>query len=390
MPEFAFVVNEPTPYRLSLLRRLSRELDGVRMHTIFTHTLDKPSMPWRETPGDELNPVHFKDHAIGDGGRFGPRAVRLFRAIRDYITQHRIQLIIIHGYADLTRILLIRWAKRAGIPLLVRGDSNVFSEGRIGWHKRWVKRRFLRWVMGNAAGLMPMGTCGRAFWRIYADHDLPTFTCPVEPDYAALQACTEADRNDFMQRHELDPARHRLMFAGRLVPIKGVDVLIDAFTHIADARPTWDLVIAGDGPQRAALEARVPASLHERVKFLGFLQFADTRACYHACDVLVLPSEYEPWALVVNEAVACGLAVVATDVVGAAAELVRHGVNGLLVAPRQRDALARALQDVTDHDRCAAMRAAAPRILADWRAAGDPVEGVRQALAHVGVAQSMN
>ena len=70
---------------------------------------------------------------------------------------------------------------------------------------------------------------------------------------------------------------------------------------------------------------------------------------------------------------------VATEVVGAAVELVRHQVNGLIVSPRSVGSMREALRELTHGDRCAKMRENAPAILAQWRAAADPVEGVRQA-----------
>jgi glycosyltransferase involved in cell wall biosynthesis len=157
---------------------------------------------------------------------------------------------------------------------------------------------------------------------------------------------------------------------------------LDAFERISEYRPDWDLVIVGDGPLRQELQARVPMRVRDRIKWLGFLQFEELISCYHSCDALVLPSEREPWALVINEAVASGLPVIATEVVGAAAELVRHGLNGLLVPPRNLEALVKALIEITNPDRNQQMRGAAPAILQQWRIAADPVEGVRQALRY--------
>jgi glycosyltransferase involved in cell wall biosynthesis len=176
------------------------------------------------------------------------------------------------------------------------------------------------------------------------------------------------------------------VYSGRLVPEKRVDLAIDAFACVAAQRPEWDLVIAGDGVLRAELEARVPAPLRPRVTWTGFLADpADVSAVYRLCDVLVLPSDYEPWALVVNEAAAAGLAVVSSSVVGAAHELVREGVNGALFPPGQVGAAAAALLSVTDPSRVDALRAGSARVLEAWRKQGDPVEGLRAALRHCGV-----
>ena len=111
----------------------------------------------------------------------------IFQRIRAYLTANDVDIVVLHGYDDLTRLSLLRWCKKAGIPCLVRGDSNVFKEGRAGALKHAVKRAFLRKLLDQVAGLMVMGTCGRAFYRSHADHDIPTFLCPVEPDYDALR-----------------------------------------------------------------------------------------------------------------------------------------------------------------------------------------------------------
>jgi glycosyltransferase involved in cell wall biosynthesis len=100
---------------------------------------------------------------------------------------------------------------------------------------------------------------------------------------------------------------------------------------------------------------------------------------------MVLPSDDEPWGVVINEAVAAGLAVVATDVVGAAAELVRDRVNGRIVAPNDPAPLAAALLDVTSPESLMAYRAACPSVLARWRHNADPVAGLLRALSHANV-----
>ena len=381
--DVAIISMSPAPYRLHVLRRIVREVPQARLHSIFTHAMDRATRhAWRMTIDPELNPVHFHRYALASRPRVSTVSIPHYRAIRRYLVEHRVRLVILHGYADLTRILLIRWAKRAGVPLVLTSDSNVFAEGRVRGVKRWAKTRFMRWLIRSVSGFMPMGTCGRAYLRAYADHDKPVFLFPYEPDYAALRNPDRAAVAAFAAKFKLSPQRKRMLFCGRFVADKRLDVLIDAFVRIADQRPDWDLVLAGEGKLLEALQARVPAALKHRVLFTGFLQFEETIPCYHNSDILVLPSEYEPWALVVNEAVACGLAVIATEVVGAAVDLVKHRTNGLLVPPRNVPAFAEAMLEATQPDRLAAMKAAAPDALARWQAAADPVQGVAAAVRH--------
>ena len=381
----AIISNEPTPYRLHVLKRLANELEGVEVHNIFTHTVATASMPWQMQVDEKLRPVYFPKNHLKAGRPVSFRHARLFRDIREYLEEHEIQMVILLGYNDLTRMMLIRWAKKVGLPVLLTADSNIFGDARTPVWVRFVKRRFVRWVLRRLAGLMPMGTCGRAYFRSYLDHQLPEFLFPYEPDYDLLRNIDPKRVEAFCEKHGLAPGRKRLLYSGRLVSVKRVDVLLEAFSRVALARPDWDVVIAGDGPLRQSLEGSLSDITRPRVKWLGFLQFDELVLAYRACDVLVHPSDYEPWALVINEAVACGLPVIATSVVGAAAELVRHGENGLIVAPRSVEAMTNAIWEMTRTDRYLEMKAGCAPALEAWRAAADPVEGVREALRYFGL-----
>jgi len=226
---------------------------------------------------------------------------------------------------------------------------------------------------------MPCGTLGQAYFEKYGATPERIFFFPCEPDYT-LGADVEP------RRLGLTEGRRRIVYSGRLVPVKRVDLLIDAFASIADERPDWDLLIIGDGPERKTLEARVPSSLQHRVTWTGFLDKQQTiAALYRQSDLLVLPSDFEPWAVVINEAAASGLAMIASDVVGAAAELVRDGVNGRIFPAGNLVALKDALLDVTQGERIDAMKAASAGVLADWQRRGDPITGLRKALEFSGV-----
>src|SRR5262249_7303244 len=158
----------------------------------------------------------------------------------------------------------------------------------------------------NATGIMPMGRLGQQYYEKYGARREKCYWVPYEPDYEHFARAGSEELEAFERRHGLDAGRRRLLYCGRLVEVKRVDLLLDAFAAVAGVRPEWDLVIAGDGPLRAGLEARVAAPVRGRVQWLGFLEVDAMRLAYHAADVLVLPSSFEPWAVVVNEAMAAG------------------------------------------------------------------------------------
>jgi len=142
------------------------------------------------------------------------------------------------------------------------------------------------------------------------------------------------------------PADSRLVgFVGRLSAQKGISCLLRAIAALPSAlRAAVHLVIAGDGEERCALndEART-LGVSDRTHFLG--SRSDTPAIYSALDVFVLPSEQEAFPMVVLEAMACGLPVIATDV-GDTARIVQDGVSGLVVPPGDVDSLRQALSQL--------------------------------------------
>lgn len=140
----------------------------------------------------------------------------------------------------------------------------------------------------------------------------------------------------------VSPTRCTLGFVGRLSPEKGLHFLLPA---LADASLAHiDLVIAGDGPERPAVEAKIAElRLQQRVRMLGYRR--DTQAIYAALDAFVLPSTVEAFPMVLLEAMACALPVLCTSV-GEVPRMVEHRVTGWRVAPGQPGELRAALAEI--------------------------------------------
>ena len=138
------------------------------------------------------------------------------------------------------------------------------------------------------------------------------------------------------------------LVVSRLVPIKNVALAVDAMAIAARERPDLRLLIVGDGPLRAALESRVAAlGVAGQVIFAGRVDHESVPDWYRSADLFVLSSEFDNSPNVVLEAMATGLAVVATDV-GGLRQYVRHGISGDLVPPGDAAALAAALARYAD------------------------------------------
>jgi glycosyltransferase involved in cell wall biosynthesis len=158
--------------------------------------------------------------------------------------------------------------------------------------------------------------------------------------------CFQSRRERGVAREELGLDRFTVLFLGRLVPIKGADLLIEALA----GRREMQIVVAGDGPQRERLE-RAASVRGVNAQFLGEVD-QETRAdLFAACDVLAVPSRelgdgrHEGIPLVVIEAMAAGLPVVAADT-GAIGEIVKDGETGLLAPSHEQSALCDAISKI--------------------------------------------
>ncbi len=385
-PAIAIISNSQTPYRLHLHRRIATEIPEIKLFSVYTHQTSNAN--WQFEAPEEIGPVLFgegesaldqdKPSLILREWRRGGRIIR-------WMKQQHIRFVVMMGYNDAGRMRMIRWCRRAGIPCFLFGDSNIHGDLVAGTKAR-IKKAVVGWVVRNCSGVLPCGSVGREYFLKYGARPGRIFYFPYEPDYGLIENVPPAVISKVAEQLGLRADRRRIVYSGRLAFVKRVDLLIDAFLTVAKQRPEWDLIIIGDGPLKSDLMKKIPAEQSGRFIWAGFIDDQPiVSAIYRLSDVLVLPSDYEPWALVINEAAAAGLAIIASSVVGAAAEILRDGVNGRSFPSGNLSALITAMMEVTEIGTLEKMKAASPAILADWRKRGDPVEGLRMALRSVDI-----
>ncbi|MCC7321191.1 MAG: glycosyltransferase family 4 protein [Rubellimicrobium sp.] len=197
-------------------------------------------------------------------------------------------------------------------------------------------------------------------WRLDEKIARAAFVACIS-DFARAQAMLHAARVHWPRLHVVhcgvDPARYgrprvpgrgRLLFVGRLAGVKGVPVLFQALSAVRALRPEVTLTLIGDGPERALLEEEGRAlGLGDALRFTGYRDADFVAGALAEADVLVLPSFAEGVPVVLMEAMAARLPVVATRV-GGVTELVEDGVSGHLVAPGNAALLARAILAALD------------------------------------------
>jgi glycosyltransferase involved in cell wall biosynthesis len=158
-----------------------------------------------------------------------------------------------------------------------------------------------------------------------------------------IEQSAKVDRHAVRARWNLPDEAIVVLFCAKLQPWKRPQDLLRAFAQVADLNAY--LVFAGDGPLRADLESEAQSlGIAGKVRFLGFVNQSGLPETYTASDVLVLPSSYDAFGLVVNEAMLCRCPVIVSDRVGARFDLVREAETGFVYPAGDVESLAAVLR----------------------------------------------
>jgi glycosyltransferase involved in cell wall biosynthesis len=287
---------------------------------------------------------------------------------------HDADAIWLHGWESaLMRSVLAR-AHTAGRPILMRGE-NWSGAMPYGMPPRsWLKRLYLARIFSRCRAFLAIGSRNRAYYEDCGIEPSRIFDMPyaIDNEFFARRATPEAVA-EVRVRHDIARARKILLYAGKLTQRKHADHLLAAWRNAPwpeGARPI--LLIVGDGELRGQLEREAGPD----VIFAGFRNQSEMPAYYAAADLFALPAEREPWGLAINEAMACGTGIIATDQVGAAYDLVGTD-TGIRIAAGDVTGLARALPDLMA--RSDALGCAAKARIANWDFRAD-IAGLRAAL----------
>jgi len=297
--------------------------------------------------------------------------------LRARLRRGRFDALWVHGYAHRGCLAGIAAAKSLNIPVMLRGESNLLSETEDTL-KLGVKRIAMPALLRTIDGILAIGRLNREYYLHYGVEAARIFPMPYAADNEFFRTASEVARpNREALRAELGlkPGRPVILFASKMQPHKRAGDLLEAYGRLSPdgvAEPAAYLVFAGDGEERANLERRARALKWDSIRFIGFRNQSELPALYDLCDVFALPSEHEPWGLVVNEAMNAGKPVIVSNRVGAAPDLVEDGINGFVYPSRDVAALADVLRKMIENPECrASMGARALETVARFDFAAD-------------------
>jgi glycosyltransferase involved in cell wall biosynthesis len=247
--------------------------------------------------------------------------------------------------------------------------------------KIWIKRRFWPSLFGLADMVLIVSSGGAGLMRSLG---IPNSRIAMVPFCVDNNWWTEksdhVNRTVVRARWNVPEDAAIVLFCAKLQPWKRPQDLLRAFARVAGLNAY--LVFAGDGALRAVLESEAQSlGIADKVRFLGFVNQSGLPETYTASDILVLPSEYEPFGLVVNEAMLCRCPAIVSDRVGARFDLVMEGKTGYVFRCRDTEALAAVLERaLSDRALLRRMGESSRKRMADWSPA-EYVEGLVQAIS---------
>jgi glycosyltransferase involved in cell wall biosynthesis len=346
---------EPTPYILPRALYLERDPElSVDLYFTFVNA----SQPWGADADAEDVPV-ILDPAVSAPRRVKNAVTLLWGILRgDYGAAH------LAGWAHWLIRLSILACRIRGVPFAVESDTPL-RHADHEWREKVKHRLYPIWMKWITYAI-PGGTRQAEYFRHYRVPQEKILVSHMTVDTAKLRATQTPPRCEFRKMHKILSDQVVVLFVGRLVEQKAIDTLVKAFEIAAAREINLALAIVGDGPERNLVE-RAAKKFPGRIWFPGRENQQGVVSWMRSSDVLVLPSRREPWGLVVNEAMVCGLPVIVSDACGCVDDLVVPERNGYVVPVDDVDKLAQAMTAMAqDRGKRMAMGEAAQETIAPW------------------------
>lgn len=339
-PRLGVLAHAPIQYHTPLWQLLAKrrnvEVDILFLSDLGVTPINTPD--FASTFTWDIDLLSGYEHTfLATAERPGSRSKNL-SALGCWLPSH--DVVVINGYSSPWMLLAMVLCRFRNVPYLLRGSSH--PDGPAPGYRRQLRNAVAGLAVSGSAGGLSMGQLNHEF---YIQNRAPMITfAPNSVDDERFGAPPAVSRPNLLARWGLDTTRPVVMFSGKLIPRKRPLDLAAAVSRLPDE---VSVMFVGDGPLAGEIRNALPK---ERAVVTGFVNQSDLPSYYHAADVLVLPSEFEAWGMVVNEAMAAGALPVVSDQVGCAPDLAA-GVGEVFRfgdVDALAEALSRALARMTD------------------------------------------
>ena len=252
------------------------------------------------------------------------------RMVINEISNYSPDLVIINGYVGLEQTVAIKYCKSNKIKYAIETDTPLhIPQNPI---KAFLKKVYLRSLLKNELCYgLPGGTLQLDNLSYYGIAKSKCFIMPMSVSYVRMrEEYNSLPPKNVLKEKYNNGGKKIILFIGRLEEVKNVELLLEAFAEIVKTHKDTVLFIVGDGTLRQNLKNYCLTHQIKDVYFFGYITFPKIVELYKVSDLFVLPSKYEPWGLVVNEALTMFLPVIVSSEVGCRVDLIEEGENGFI------------------------------------------------------------
>lgn len=350
MRRLAIVTTHPIQYYAPIFQLLSRrgKIDLKVFYTIgmanYASKIDPGfgrSVDW-DIPLLDGYPYSWADNSAADPGTRDFRGIVTPKLVNQ-LNEWEPDAILVFGWAYLSHLKILLHFKNK-VPVYFRGDSTVLNEP-LGI-KKILKLVFLRWVYSHVDHVFFVGINNKAYFTRYGLKNTQLTFAPHAIDNERFVIDRGGESSQLRRSLDLEDQDILILYAGKFEMVKNVPLLLSAF--IALNRANVHLLLVGNGEYEIQLKnAASKSPMPDNIHFLDFKNQTYMPVIYQSADLFCLPSKSESWGLSVNEAMACGKAILASDKVGCAADLVKPGENGAVFRSDDADSLTQCLRLLT-------------------------------------------
>lgn len=320
---------EVTEYNLALIERVYSQMPEYG----FSYVFGAMSMTGHETARV------LPEGSVVLSGKNSEKIDKIKRIIKEGF-----DFAVINGYTGAVNAWLIRYCRKRGIPYAIESDTQLCVPANPV--KRLIKRIYLRRIFSGRAYGFPGGTRQTRLFRYYGMPDDRIFIMPMTVDTDQFRAISELRSKEEYKEDLGFSGKRVILYAGRFASVKDIPCLLRAAAALKKEHDDFIVCLIGKGEEKPKLERLTEElGLQDVVRFYGYQLMPRLAEFYSAADVFVLPSAYEPWGLVVNEALACRVPVIASDAVGCVDDLILPGENGVIFHTGDENELFEKLND---------------------------------------------
>jgi glycosyltransferase involved in cell wall biosynthesis len=343
-------LTHPVQYQVPLWRKLAARQDLATRCFYFSDQGASPKLDqgfgevfeW-DVPLLEGYPNEFISRSAIEGqNRFAiTKPDRFFRS-------QQFNVVLLHGYNHRFARQTVRFRKRHGFKVVLHGEFSDLDRTRPAW-KDWLREVYLRWFYWQVDHFCPIGSQAVRHLRRRGISDDRMTLVPYSVDDELLdQQFGTADREGCRRGLGIPEAQTVFLFSGKLLPRKQPLLLAEA-ALAAKHREFITLAFLGSGEEMEAVRQKLLPVFENRLIMPGFVNQSQLGRYFRAADVFVLPSQFDTWGLVVNEAMHFGLPCLVSDRVGCHPDLIVSGKTGFVFPYNQAQALRERMEWCLNH-----------------------------------------